>query len=170
MRMDILSNKSSSRSSKIGIRPSTMLKQILFLAAFCVLLFTIGFRFSDIKLHQGTIKNEVGSVQHNASDDLIGTIPFDQLPDYAKNTIVYILKHHEPMENYEGGRIFKNRERILPQFDADQLAIEYKEWDVHPHIQGKNRGTERLITSNNKTVYWTNDHYKTFKKVLGYDR
>ena len=40
--------------------------------------------------------------------------------------------------------------------------IEYKEWDVNPKKPGKNRGAERLITGDNRSAYYTKDHYKTF--------
>jgi guanyl-specific ribonuclease Sa len=80
------------------------------------------------------------------------------IPDYALETLKYIRKHKKAPENYVGGRHFQNRERQLPQGEK------YQEWDVHPKVQGKNRGAERLVTSETK-AYFTNDHYRSFTEI-----
>jgi guanyl-specific ribonuclease Sa len=80
------------------------------------------------------------------------------IPDYALETLKYIRKHKKAPENYVGGRNFQNRERQLPRGEK------YQEWDVHPKIQGKNRGAERLVTSDSK-AYFTSDHYRSFTEI-----
>ena len=49
--------------------------------------------------------------------------------------------------------------------DAENKRIRYSEWDVHPKVQGQNRGPERLITGSDHSAYYTRDHYKTFLKI-----
>ena len=43
--------------------------------------------------------------------------------------------------------------------------IKYREWDTHPLRHGVNRGAERLITGSDGSAYFTEDHYRTFKKI-----
>jgi len=78
--------------------------------------------------------------------------------DYLNDVPKKVIKVYE----YVGGRIFQNRERKLPKSSNNGNRIEYKEWDVNPKKPGKNRGAERLITGDNRSAYYTKDHYKTF--------
>ena len=55
-----------------------------------------------------------------------------------------------------GGDTYENREGALP-------SDNYKEADVD--YFGANRGTKRLVYSNNCTIYYTSDHYKSFTKL-----
>jgi dienelactone hydrolase len=87
------------------------------------------------------------------------------VPDKALNVLKYVDEHAEAMPNYEGGRTFLNVERLLPGTDAQGRRIKYREWDVNPHRQGVNRGVERLITGSDGSAYFTDDHYRTFKKI-----
>ena len=45
------------------------------------------------------------------------------------------------------------------------LLIDYQEWDLNPKTQGKNRGTERLITGSDGKAYYMNNHYESFLLV-----
>ena len=59
-----------------------------------------------------------------------------------------------------GGDRFGNYERRLPALSAGF----YKECDID--TKGKPRGAKRLVfTSKGKRIYYTEDHYKTFKEV-----
>ena len=55
-----------------------------------------------------------------------------------------------------GGDKFGNREGILPKGS-------YKECDVN--YEGGFRGAERLIFGKDGSIYYTNDHYKTFTQL-----
>ncbi len=66
---------------------------------------------------------------------------------------------------YVGGRVFSNRERILPQRDAQHNPIQYQEWDVNPKVQGQNRDAERIVTGSDGRNWYSNDHYKSFKEI-----
>lgn len=85
----------------------------------------------------------------------------DKIPSYVLDILTYIRTHDEAPLNYTGGKIFYNREKILPILDNSGNRISYKEWDVHQKTKGKNRGPERIVTSFDK-AYYTKDHYKTF--------
>lgn len=89
----------------------------------------------------------------------------DQFPDYALETLEYVREHTQAPAGYVGGRVFQNRENQLPKTDDKGIKIDYQEWDVHPKMQGQNRGAERLVTSSNGDAYFTSDHYRSFKKI-----
>ena len=55
-----------------------------------------------------------------------------------------------------GGDRFGNREKLLPKGN-------YKECDVN--YQGGYRSAERIIFSDDGSVYYTNDHYKSFTQL-----
>lgn len=89
----------------------------------------------------------------------------DSIPQKVYVVLNYILEHHHAMDGYVGGRVFTNREKIVPQFDAKGNPITYQEWDVNPKIEGQNRGTERILTGSDGRNWYTDDHYKTFKEI-----
>lgn len=83
--------------------------------------------------------------------------------------VLTVLKHvddtGEALPNYEGGRTFLNIERRLVQTDGQGKRIKYREWDVNPLRPGVNRGAERMITGSDGSAYYTEDHYRSFKKM-----
>jgi guanyl-specific ribonuclease Sa len=85
-------------------------------------------------------------------------IPDGEVPGYVLEVYDYVTKNKKAMDGYVGGRIFQNREGILPK------GASYQEWDVKPKVQGQNRGAERLVTSAQGDGYYTSDHYRTFTK------
>ncbi len=69
-------------------------------------------------------------------------------------------KHFNPPKGYKGGRVFRNREGILPKGKT------YYEFDVYPNRPDVSRGAERLVVDQKKSVfYYTKDHYDTFVKI-----
>lgn len=58
-----------------------------------------------------------------------------------------------------GGSSFGNFEGLLPKASGRK----YYECDINYH--GGYRGAERIIYSNDGVIYYTKDHYKTFKKL-----
>jgi ribonuclease T1 len=77
----------------------------------------------------------------------------------------YIELNQKAPEGFVGGRTFKNREGLLPKKDENGKLFFYQEWDVHLKERGKNRGAERLVTSNLGNAYYTKDHYQSFIKI-----
>ncbi|MDD8048715.1 MAG: ribonuclease domain-containing protein [Thomasclavelia sp.] len=67
-------------------------------------------------------------------------------------------------EGYKGGKIFNN----MPKEEGAQKlpeGVTYKEYDVNPYVKGQNRGMERIVIGDDGSVWYTNDHYFTFKKL-----
>lgn len=58
-----------------------------------------------------------------------------------------------------GGDKFGNREGHLPK----EKGRQYYECDVN--YEGGYRGGERLVYSNDGLIFYTNDHYKSFKQL-----
>ena len=68
------------------------------------------------------------------------------------------LKEYAPGKSI-GGDVFTNRQLILPKSDH-----KYIECDINAN--GTSRGAERIVyNTGDFKVYYTNDHYKTFKEV-----
>ncbi|RYF72901.1 MAG: ribonuclease [Cytophagaceae bacterium] len=87
------------------------------------------------------------------------------IPQKVYDVLTYVRANKRAIDGYVGGRRFGNYENHLPRSDTDGKPIQYQEWDVNPRVQGKNRGTERLITGSDGRAWFTNDHYNTFVKV-----
>lgn len=101
----------------------------------------------------------------NRSDDAKTDIRAGGVPTKALQVLKYARENGVSMDGYVGGRRFGNFEKLLPKNDASGKRINYQEWDVNPKTQGKNRGTERLITGSDGKAYYTNDHYRSFVEV-----
>jgi guanyl-specific ribonuclease Sa len=87
------------------------------------------------------------------------------IPQKVYEVLKYIRANHKAMNRYVGGRVFTNRENIVPQMDSKGNPITYQEWDVNPKIQGQNRGTERILTGSDGRAWYTDDHYQSFKEI-----
>ena len=68
------------------------------------------------------------------------------------------LKEYAPGKSI-GGDTFTNRQHVLPDSNS-----KYIECDINAN--GTNRGAERIVyNSGDFKVYYTSDHYNTFKEV-----
>ena len=100
--------------------------------------------------------------QAGASTPVSGlpTIPVQQLPREAHTTLELIDKGG-PFPYRQDGTTFRNPENLLPR----QATGYYREYTVK--TPGENdRGTRRLIVGRGGDVYYTADHYETFRQVL----
>lgn len=87
------------------------------------------------------------------------------IPQKVYDVLKYIRANNHAMDGYVGGRVFSNREKIVPQVDGNGNPITYQEWDVNPKVQGQNRGTERILTGSDGRAWYTDDHYQSFKEI-----
>ena len=58
--------------------------------------------------------------------------------------------------------------RELQQLGVD--ASSYTEYDIYAYDPSVNRGPERIVVDNNNRVYYTNDHYRTFWRMMFVNR
>jgi ribonuclease T1 len=87
------------------------------------------------------------------------------IPRKVLEVLKYIDNNDAAPDGYVGGRKFKNLERLLPQKADNGRRVNYREWDVNPKTAGQNRGRERLVTGDDRSAYYTNDHYSSFQKI-----
>jgi len=90
----------------------------------------------------------------------ITTIKAVDLPREARQTIAAIKKSG-PYPYKRDGTVFGNFERLLPLHERGY----YKEFTV-PTPGSRDRGARRIILGKTGELYYTDDHYKTFKRVL----
>lgn len=90
-----------------------------------------------------------------------GTIAVSDLPAAARDTIARI-KRGGPFPEREDGTVFQNREGRLPS----QPGGYYHEFTVRTPGES-DRGPRRIVSASDGTLYWTADHYRTFRQVTG---
>jgi ribonuclease T1 len=109
-------------------------------------------------------RNEIETQEKDESENDFFTNETD-IPGKVLKVLSHIEETGEAPKGYVGGRKFKNLEGLLPKNTSNNKRINYQEWDVNPKIEGKNRGKERLVTGDDRSAYFTNDHYQSFKKI-----
>lgn len=109
--------------------------------------------------------NSDNSYSKNNQNEKIAVAEKNDIPQKVWNVLKYVDENGSAPEGYVGGREFMNREKKLPKTTAEGERIAYQEWDVNPKKRNVNRGTERLITGNDNSAYFTKNHYKSFIKI-----
>lgn len=95
----------------------------------------------------------------------------DSLPDNAQN-----MYNKYDKSGWKGsvsgqtpgtaaGSKYLNKDGLLPKVDADGNAITYKEFDVNNKLPDSTRDAQRFVKGSDGSVYYTDDHYKTFTKI-----
>ena len=131
--------------------------------------YTAGFNVGSKKQNQSIHKVE----SNTTTDPNLNTIKDKQpieatnaaIPQKVYQVLSFIREKNKAPDGYVGGRQFGNYEHRLPERDADGLVIDYREWDINPKVEGKNRGTERLVTGSDGRAWYSADHYNTFTEV-----
>jgi ribonuclease T1 len=82
-----------------------------------------------------------------------------ELPRPARDTLALIRKGG-PFPYKRDGVVFNNFEKRLPLHDRGY----YREYTV-PTPGAKDRGARRLVAGKEGEIYYTDDHYKSFKRV-----
>jgi ribonuclease T1 len=90
----------------------------------------------------------------------IATIPAAQLPQQARETL-RLIHAGGPFPYAKDGVVFGNYERVLPRKPRGY----YHEYTV-PTPGVHDRGARRIITGRAGELYYTGDHYRTFKRIL----
>ena len=82
------------------------------------------------------------------------------LPPEARETISLIRKGG-PFPHQRDGMSFGNREKFLPPHERGW----YREYTVRTPGT-KDRGARRIVAGRDGTLYYTDDHYRSFKRIL----
>jgi len=91
--------------------------------------------------------------------DRMATVKVDRLPPEALDTIRLIARNG-PFPYRQDGVVFENRERLLPA----KATGYYHEYTVKTP-GSPDRGARRLIRGGQNELYYTEDHYDSFRRV-----
>jgi ribonuclease T1 len=86
-------------------------------------------------------------------------ISVSDLPKEARATLA-LIKKGGPFTNSRDGIVFGNFERRLPAKERGY----YKEYTV-PTSGSRDRGARRIIVGRQAEYFYTDDHYKTFRRI-----
>lgn len=90
----------------------------------------------------------------------LGSVPLRALPPQAQQTI-RLIQRGGPYPYSRDGIVFSNREGRLPR----QARGYYHEFTV-PTPGERTRGARRIISGQTDELYYTDDHYRTFRRVV----
>jgi len=96
----------------------------------------------------------------NAPPPALATVPLAQLPPEARATLA-LIRADGPFPYERDGVTFGNFERHLPRAERGY----YREYTV-PTPGLKHRGARRIVAGRRGELYFTDDHYRTFRRIL----
>jgi len=88
------------------------------------------------------------------------TVKLSRLPAEARQTVA-LIDRGGPFPYAKDGVVFGNYEKLLPQ----QKRGYYHEYTVRTP-GSRDRGARRIVTGQDGEIYYTDDHYKSFRTVL----
>jgi ribonuclease T1 len=86
-------------------------------------------------------------------------VQFKDLPPEARQTLE-LIRGNGPFPHRQDGSTFGNREKRLPL----RANGYYREYTVRTP-GAKDRGPRRIIAGNGGEFYYTDDHYRSFKRI-----
>jgi ribonuclease T1 len=89
----------------------------------------------------------------------IKEIAIEELPSQARTTL-QLIKKGGPFPYQRDGAVFGNFERRLPF----KRRGYYREFTV-PTPKRRDRGARRIVAGEDGEYYYTEDHYRTFRKI-----
>lgn len=87
-------------------------------------------------------------------------IAVGELPIEAHATLE-LIKAGGPFPYRQDGRVFGNRERLLPRKERGY----YQEYTVRTP-GARDRGARRIVAGRGGEYYYTDDHYRSFRRIL----
>jgi len=90
----------------------------------------------------------------------IATVSAAELPKEARQTIA-LIKKGGPYPYKKDGVTFGNFEKLLPLHERGY----YREFTV-PTPSSRDRGARRIISGKAGELYYTDNHYQSFRRVL----
>ena len=92
--------------------------------------------------------------------DRMPAVKIDRLPPEALDTMRLIARNG-PFPYRQDGVVFENRERLLPA----KATGYYREYTVKTP-GSPDRGARRLVRGGQNELYYTDDHYDSFRRVI----
>ena len=81
------------------------------------------------------------------------------LPHEARETLA-LIRSGGPFPYHKDGSVFGNRESMLPKRERGY----YREYTVRTP-GARDRGARRIIAGRNGEYYYTDDHYRSFRRI-----
>jgi ribonuclease T1 len=91
---------------------------------------------------------------------LSGDVELSDLPREAQRTL-RLIKAGGPFQYAQDGKPFQNREMRLPR----QQRGYYREYTVKTP-GARDRGARRIVAGRNGEYYYTDDHYRSFRRII----
>lgn len=104
--------------------------------------------------------SSVGAGTRAHPDDGLPTVEVAALPDQARTTM-RLIRSDGPFPYHQDGTVFQNRERLLPREPSGY----YHEYTVETP-GSRDRGARRIIAARDGTLYYTDDHYDSFRRIV----
>jgi ribonuclease T1 len=89
-----------------------------------------------------------------------GSVRLDELPPEARQTLA-LIRAGGPFPYSRDGAAFGNREGELPKRSRGY----YREYTVKTPA-ARDRGARRIIAGRGGEFYYTDDHYRSFKRII----
>lgn len=90
----------------------------------------------------------------------IADVDLADLPREARETVA-LIRADGPFPYRKDGVTFGNRERLLPAAPRGY----YREYTV-PTPGARDRGARRIVAGRDGELYYSDDHYRTFRRIL----
>jgi ribonuclease T1 len=90
----------------------------------------------------------------------LGEVALADLPPEARTTVA-LIRSGGPFPYRKDGVTFGNRERLLPPAPRGY----YREYTV-PTPGARDRGARRIVAGSSGELYYTDDHYRSFRRIL----
>ena len=87
-------------------------------------------------------------------------IGVSQLPPEARHTLA-LIRAGGPYPYPRDGVVFNNREGLLPKRNRGY----YREYTVKTP-GARDRGARRIVAGANGELYYTDDHYRSFRRII----
>jgi ribonuclease T1 len=87
-------------------------------------------------------------------------VALSALPSEARETLA-LIRRGGPFPHRRDGVVFENREKRLPRRPSGH----YREYTV-PTPGARDRGARRLIAGRDGELYYSGDHYRSFRRVV----
>lgn len=135
-------------------------KALLIAASIVVVVLLAAFGIS--RLAAGTTTPQAGASAHTAATPHSGlpTIPVAALPPEARSVLT-LIGQGGPFPYKQDDTVFTNFEGLLPA----RASGYYHEYTVVTP-GSRDRGTRRLVVGRDGDVYYTSDHYESFRQVI----
>lgn len=90
------------------------------------------------------------------------------IPDRAWQTLKLIDAGQWPPNDgsgTKGGTTWANKDGALPRTDSQGNPIHYLKWDVNRKQPGQARDSERIVTGDDGSAWYTADRFQTFERM-----